>query len=122
MAVSRGSLQRTEVPAIGLRSAALVQLGAIMRALGGSAEWPGHASGLTEQEFDQLEAAIKRAKQHSGWATEENVRYAMAGWGEMLQEASIEKWLGKYPGLQKPRSERTVGLVLAGNVPLVGLH
>ncbi len=122
MAGSRGSVQHTEAPAIGLRTAALVQLGAIMRALGSAAEWPGHGSGLTREEFDQLEGAIQRAEQHNGWATGENVRYAIAGWGEMLQEVLIEKWLGKYPDLQKPRSERTVGLVLAGNVPLVGLH
>ncbi len=70
----------------------------------------------------QLDGAIRRAKQFNGWAIEENVRYAFAAWGIALDAGSLTSWLDQYPGLGAPMSEQKVGLVLAGNVPLVGLH
>ncbi len=105
------------------RMAALAQLGRVMKALGGGAEWPGHAIGLGAEEYAQVDAAIRRAWQHNGWSTEEQVRFAFRAWGESLSADSIAAWSARYPSLQAGRlHERVVGLVLAGNVPLVGLH
>lgn len=105
------------------RMAALTQLGMVMRSLGAGSPWPGHGIGLSEGEYAALDDAIRRARQHNGWATEEEVRHAVQAWGDALEEGSITAWTGRYPGLgQQPQVQRTVGLILAGNVPLVGLH
>lgn len=105
------------------RIAALAQLGQVMGLVGTGAVWPGHSSGLDQEEYDQLDATVRRAYLVNGWFTEENVRHAFASWAVALDRTSIEGWLGAYAGLTSPRSaERTVGLVLAGNIPLVGLH
>ncbi len=104
------------------RIPALAQLGSIMRALGGSEDWPGHASGTTKEEYGLLDAAIRRASQFNGWATEENVRHAFKVWGQTLDRDRIKDWVDRYPSLGSDREVRTIGLVLAGNVPLVGLH
>lgn len=105
------------------RAAALEQLGKVMAALGAAADWPGHAIGLAETEYAALDSALPQAQIHNGWATEENVRHAFAAWGKALLPVSIEMWLGAYPALAEQRERtRTVGLILAGNVPLVGLH
>ncbi len=53
------------------RIAALVQLGAVCRELGAARSWPGHAIGLAEDEYDVLDATIRRAHQFNGWSTEE---------------------------------------------------
>ena len=104
------------------RIPALAQLGSIMGVLGGSEEWPGHTSGTTKEEYDLLDAAIKRASQFNGWATEENVRHAFKVWGQTLDRDRIKDWGDRYPSLGSDRAVRTIGLVLAGNIPLVGLH
>ena len=105
------------------RAAALVQLGEVMKALGSGVAWPGHAVGLGEAEYRALDAAIARAHVQNGWATEENVRHAFGAWGRILDRSHLLAWTQAYPGLaMQPPSPRTVGLVLAGNIPLVGLH
>lgn len=97
----------------------LAQLGAVMRALGAGEPWPGHAIGLAQPEYARIEEAIGQAQHHSGWSTPEEVRHAFRAWGEALREEAIARWLGAG---QQAGAPRTVGLVLAGNVPLVGLH
>ena len=113
-------LQRTS---LGERIAALSQLGNVMGLIGRSQAWPGHSCGLNEQEYTQVDTEVRRAHLANGWMTEENVRHAFLAWSEVLHRAPLEKWTGSYAELSSPRMpERTVGLVLAGNIPLVGLH
>lgn len=103
--------------------AALAQLGAVMRSLGAGVPWPGHGVGLAESEYAALDDVIRRARQHNGWSTEQEVRHAFRAWGEALEADSMAAWTDRYPALLESRRQpRTVGLILAGNVPLVGLH
>lgn len=105
------------------RMAALAQLGRVVGALGRAEAWPRHAIGLAEAEYAALDEAVRRAHAHSGWNTEENVRFALRAWSEALQPAAIEGWLSAYPALSSNGARAgTIGLILAGNVPLVGLH
>ncbi|MBL7952292.1 MAG: acyl-CoA reductase [Flavobacteriales bacterium] len=105
------------------RIAALAQLGQVMRLIGEGTPWPGHSSGLHEEEFNQLDGTVRRAHVTNGWFTEDNVRHAFASWALALDRTSIESWLAAYPEFGSSRAvERTVGLILAGNIPLVGLH
>ncbi|MDX9750970.1 MAG: acyl-CoA reductase [Flavobacteriales bacterium] len=102
------------------RIAALEQLGRVMAAIGEALPWPGHAIGLGRAEYGALDDVVRDAQVHNGWATEANVRHAFTAWAGALEGAG--PWLAAYPGLKDARKARTVGLVLAGNVPLVGLH
>lgn len=105
------------------RLAALAPLGRVLGAIGRGEAWPGHAIGLAESEYGALDAAVRRAVQANGWATEENVRHAFVAWSQALDGDAPTHWLAAYPDLAHDgRPQRTVGLVLAGNVPLVGLH
>jgi hypothetical protein len=105
------------------RIAALVQLGKVLRDLSAGLPWQGHASGLGEVEYTELDQAVRSAQQHNGWATEENVRHALGAWGTLLNNEGLRQWTERYPALNEHRSApRTVGAILAGNVPLVGLH
>lgn len=108
---------------LGERTAALAQLGLVMGFVARGDAWPGHACGLNEEEFLQLEQAVSRAQVANGWFTAENVRFAFASWARALERGAIGTWLSSYPGLERRRaSPRRIGLVLAGNIPLVGFH
>src|SRR5205085_1694667 len=41
---------------------------------------------------------------------------------EFLGEEKLQTWLQKYPSLPIACSPLTVGIVMAGNIPLVGFH
>ena len=63
---------------------------------------------------------ILKAKHHNGWFTEENVRFALKSWSEALSEAHIRTWISSYTISEG--TPKTIGIVMAGNVPLVGFH
>lgn len=72
------------------------------------------------QEFDsQIETAIHTAKARNGWFSEESIKESLRNIGGTLTEEALSKWLENYPLVAKPKS---VGLILAGNIPLVGFH
>ena len=70
------------------------------------------------------EDLLKSAEAHNGWFTQESVVMALQNHGEMLREESVSAWLDKY-GINNIPIEspsKKLGLVTAGNLPLVGWH
>jgi hypothetical protein len=68
------------------------------------------------------QAARERAYQENGWFTPEFIRLAVRGIGEFLQRDKLERWIAPYRFPQKNEQPRSIGLVMAGNIPLVGFH
>ena len=58
----------------------------------------------------------------NAWFTPENVRFALSSIAESLTEESIEKWLSKYSEISNANEPKTIGIIMAGNIPLVGFH
>lgn len=67
----------------------------------------------------ELLALMKRSEVENPWFTQENIRFCFKNWAEILTEENINHWLSKYRISTHPKK---VGLILAGNIPLVGLH
>lgn len=64
---------------------------------------------------------LQRAVHYNGWYTEEMLRYCMQGWASNFTSEKLEHWLRSYT-VPENKSAKRIGLVLAGNVPLVGFH
>jgi len=103
------------------RIAAFVQLGKFLSSFEKDAPWPGYDLGITASEYDVFNGLVKTVNLYNGWFSEENVRKALSEWGNALSEANLEKWLSAY-ALKEPSTPKTVALILAGNLPLVGFH
>ena len=70
--------------------------------------------------FDAFDDLIKLSQSHNGWYTPEQVYFAIASWSAALTEENFKAWFSRYHFENvKPK---TVGLILAGNIPLVGFH
>jgi len=70
--------------------------------------------------YDDFISLIELSQSHNGWYTPEQVYFAINSWAEALKEENLNKWLSSYDFSNvKPK---TVGLILAGNIPLVGFH
>lgn len=70
---------------------------------------------------EKLEVAIRQAYIQNPWFTIENCQKAIKNIVEgFLQKEKLENWAKAYN--IKTETPKTVGLVMAGNIPLVGFH
>ena len=70
--------------------------------------------------FEKFKDIVMLSQSHNGWFTPEQVYFAVQSWAEALTESNLNEWLSKYDlSEMKPK---TVALILAGNIPLVGFH
>ncbi|CAN1523956.1 Long-chain-fatty-acyl-CoA reductase, LuxC [Flavobacteriaceae bacterium] len=70
--------------------------------------------------FDRFIDLIKLSQSHNGWYTNDNVYFAVQSWAEALTIDNLNQWLDAYDFTNV--DSKTVGLILAGNIPLVGFH
>ena len=69
----------------------------------------------------KLSEAITIAGQQNAWFTEDNVLYALKEWAALLTASNLKEWLSSYP-LENKNPSKTVAIIMAGNIPLVGFH
>lgn len=70
--------------------------------------------------FDDFLNLITLSQSHNGWFTPENVYYSIQSWANALTKENFDHWLSNYDFSNvKPK---TVAIILAGNIPLVGFH
>lgn len=70
---------------------------------------------LASPEFDAL---AHRTLLENGWFTANNVRLALSETAANLTETKLRAWVAPYQ--LQPAASKKVGLILAGNLPLVG--
>ncbi|MCB0577724.1 MAG: acyl-CoA reductase [Phaeodactylibacter sp.] len=71
---------------------------------------------------EYLDALMHRTSHHNPWFTIGNQQQAIASIaGNMLLREKLEAWLQRYD-VPEAAPPRTVGIVMAGNIPLVGFH
>ncbi|MEE1944935.1 acyl-CoA reductase [Pedobacter sp. KR3-3] len=66
-----------------------------------------------------FEAVIQSASRHNAWFTEQEVEKALSSLSKMLNTKDLQKWMEPISFSANPKK---VGLILAGNIPLVGFH
>lgn len=69
---------------------------------------------------ETLSAIINNEHYHNAWFTQASVMQAVKAAGKMLNEADLTTWLDNYKHLS--HSPKKIGLILAGNIPMVGFH
>ena len=70
--------------------------------------------------FDDFASLIALSQSHNGWFTPEQVLHSIQSWAKALTEDNLNQWLSNYD-FSKIEPKK-VGLILAGNIPLVGFH
>ena len=96
-----------------------VQLGKLMSALGNEKTWTDYSIGATEIEYQKLQGIIGKQFILNGWFTKENVLQSLKALGNQLTEKNINNWLEPYSYSVSPKK---IGIIMAGNIPLVGFH
>jgi hypothetical protein len=70
--------------------------------------------------IDPFRIQVKRAFESNGWFTQDNVHFAFRSWSKILNEKSLSNWTSSYNLDNKV--PKTIGVIMAGNIPLVGFH
>ncbi len=70
--------------------------------------------------LDRMETEIGASQSRNGWFTPKEVRFALGSWAKALTTENLAMWVGNHEFPDRPA--KTIGLVLAGNIPLVGFH
>ncbi|AIH01300.1 acyl-CoA reductase [Riemerella anatipestifer] len=77
----------------------------------------------TEEVYSEEEALfsmkLSRSEIENPWFTQDSLRFALKQWADLLTEENLNDWVNSYP---ETKGGKKVGLILAGNIPLVGFH
>lgn len=70
--------------------------------------------------LDEMPLATKELAQlKNQWFTTENINYCCRQWNKALDQDEVEKWS---KDVLEPKTVFSVGIIMAGNIPMVGLH
>lgn len=75
-----------------------------------------------EEAANEVQSVIAKAKAENGWFTVENIEFALHNWAEALSEENLKQWISKYDFANESKNEKTIAIIMAGNIPLVGFH
>ncbi len=75
-----------------------------------------------QSDDDELEVLLRKSYHHNPWFTKENYKHALNEIAtSFLQKDKLQDWVNHYD-FEKTKGGKKIGLILAGNIPLVGFH
>jgi hypothetical protein len=74
---------------------------------------------IFEKDYLDFQILIENLSHQNGWFTHDNLIFALDSWQQLLNPEMLSQWVLKYKISEK---SKTIGLVLAGNIPMVGFH
>jgi len=95
------------------------RLGQILEKVGKDQDITSFELGITPDEYRRLKDAINIQEQQNGWFTKENIQLALLSIASLLKKEKLQNWTEKYSFASSPKK---VGIIMAGNIPLVGFH
>ena len=105
------------------RMDAFARLGYFMQHTDSKSNTPDFLNDNEKNAFEALQLEVVDACHYNGWFIEANVRQALTSLGDVITSENLHEWLLPYHDkLTNNPGNRTIGLVMAGNVPAVGFH
>lgn len=75
---------------------------------------------LNDTFLEAFTLQVNRAYEFNGWFTKDNVLSAFSKWGNILNSSNLKHWISQYN--LNPSTPLNIGVIMAGNIPLVGFH
>lgn len=70
---------------------------------------------------NQLVDYIENSHHYNAWFTQESIHFALKEWASLLTVSQLEEWIKPY-SIDEDKNPKTIGVVMAGNIPMVGFH
>ena len=81
-----------------------------------------HLGEYLQSNDPQLAEANKQANRQNPWFVPESIELSTKNIAEHFCKNNLENWLKYYQAADHLRPAKSVGIVMAGNIPLVGFH
>ncbi|NOX86839.1 MAG: acyl-CoA reductase [Chlorobi bacterium] len=105
------------------RTEAFARLGRVLDTVVNDENIDADILSVSDEGIRFLSKLIEDSHHYNGWFVMENVEYMFNSIVRMLRKTNLEKWLSPYRyELEEKEKTNTVGVVMAGNLPLVGFH
>jgi hypothetical protein len=75
---------------------------------------------LNEIFYDEFEYLILRQKSLNGWFDKDSVLFSLSAISSSLTKEGLTNWIDNYT--LKESENKRIGVIMAGNIPLVGFH
>ena len=76
---------------------------------------------ISDENSLEINRLVTESVYYNSWFTPDNVRFCLQTWAQALSEEPLRRWMEKYH-LPHSEKQKNIGLVLAGNIPMVGFH
>ena len=100
--------------------ASFIELGKFLRQFSENKTLKNNTLLYNDVFFDDFQDLIKLSQSHNGWYTPENVYFSIQSWATALTEENLNTWILNYDFSKTDC--KNIGIILAGNIPLVGFH
>jgi len=80
----------------------------------------GLGTHLKHMSAESSDTLAESGRLENPWFTDDNIRKALDGIIQFLDQVTLIKWSSRYT--LDPHQPKTIALVMAGNIPLVGFH
>lgn len=68
---------------------------------------------------NELEQLFSKAKHENGWFIADNLDFCLSEWYNILNKSSLNDFISAHSFAQ---NSKKIGLIMAGNIPMVGFH
>lgn len=103
------------------RIKAFARLGDFLKQFSGQGQ-KNNDKQLNELFYNDLNELIQTIHFQNAWFTESNVRNAISEISNGLTKVDLERWVSNYKSNSSDKNALKVGVVMAGNIPMVGFH
>jgi hypothetical protein len=80
-------------------------------------------SGSEVSQDSLLKFEIENSCHYNPWFIPSFIRFACNAWAKALEKRKISQWISNYvPKIEEDKPPVSVGIIMAGNIPMVGLH
>ena len=99
---------------------AFVQLGAFLKQFTQQPYQQNPSVLFNDAFFEPFVSLINQLHESNSWFKRDQLHFAFKSWSNALTNDNLTKWLSAY---NLPEDKlKTIGLILAGNIPMVGFH
>lgn len=102
------------------KKAAFIQLGHFLKQFSLYPYTKDHNVRFNDTHFESFSTIIDRLHESNNWFKRNQVMFALKSWSNALTSENLDHWMRSYDLSTEPL--KTVGLILAGNIPMVGFH
>lgn len=75
-----------------------------------------------DPDCELLYEAAAKSRDRNPWFTFREIGRSLHSLAGMLDPTNLQRWLKAYPDLCNRKKQKTVAVIMAGNIPLVGFH